>query len=283
MEYLAHLNENGKEQMLFEHLKNTAVLSGNFADSFGAYEWGYCCGILHDIGKYSIKFQERLHGKEEKVDHSTAGAKVCWEQKGAYQFLSYCIAGHHAGLPDTGGVSDTSAQGTMLGRLKKKLEDYQAFAQEIEIPKLKNLPFQPVKGENLDFCASMLIRMIYSCLVDADYIDTELFMNGESIRDSGEPMERLYEKLESYISGWMDNHDLNTINGRRTEILHHCIKKGEGDKGLFRLTVPTGGGKTISSLAFALKHAKEHHMERIIYVIPYTSIRIGTYRSVAFS
>ena len=272
MEYLAHLNENGKEQMLFEHLKNTAVLSGNFADSFGAYEWGYCCGILLDIGKYSIKFQERLHGKEEKVDHSTAGAKVCWEQKGAYQFLSYCIAGHHAGLPDTGGVSDTSAQGTMLGRLKKKLEDYQAFAQEIEIPKLKNLPFQPVKGENLDFCASMLIRMIYSCLVDADYIDTELFMNGESIRDSGEPMERLYEKLESYISGWMDNHDLNTINGRRTEILHHCIKKGEGDKGLFRLTVPTGGGKTISSLAFALKHAKEHHMERIIYVIPYTSI-----------
>ena len=206
------------------------------------------------------------------VDHSTAGAKWCWNQKGAHQFLSYCIAGHHAGLPDTGGASDTSAQGTMMGRLKKRLEDYQRFSEEIEIPELKTLPFQPVEGENLDFFASMLIRMIYSCLVDADYLDTERFMDGESIRNNGEPIERLYEKLESHISGWLDNDDLNTINGRRTEILKHCIEMGKEKKGIFRLTVPTGGGKTVSSLAFALKHAKEHHMERIIYVIPYTSI-----------
>lgn len=271
-EYLAHINENGKEQTLIEHLKNTAILAGKFANSFGAYDWGYCCGLLHDIGKYSQKFQERIRGKEEKVDHSTAGAKLCWEQKGAYQFLSYCIAGHHAGLPDTGGVSDTGAQGTMLGRIKKKLENYQAFSKEVDIPELKELPFQPIKGENLDFFASMLIRMIYSCLVDADYLDTEQFMNGENIRNSGESVDRLYEKLESHIAGWLSNHDLNTINGRRTEILQHCIEMGEKEQGLFRLTVPTGGGKTISSLAFALKHAKEHHLERIIYVIPYTSI-----------
>ena len=90
-EYLAHINENGKEQTLIEHLKNTAILAGKFANSFGAYDWGYCCGLLHDIGKYSQKFQERIRGKEEKVDHSTAGAKLCWEQKGAYQFLSYCM------------------------------------------------------------------------------------------------------------------------------------------------------------------------------------------------
>lgn len=272
MEYLAHINEKGAEQSLKEHLTNTAILAGKFANSFGAYEWGYCCGLLHDIGKYSLKFQERLHGKEEKVDHSTAGAKLCWEQKGAYPFLSYCIAGHHAGLPDTGDISDTSTEGTMMGRLKKRLEDYQRFTEEIEIPELKNLPFQPVKGENLDFFASMLIRMLHSCLVDADYLDTELFMKEESIRKSGEPIERLYEKLESYINGWLENHDLNSINGRRTEILQHCIEMGKADIGLFRLTVPTGGGKTVSSLAFALKHAKEHHMERIIYVIPYTSI-----------
>lgn len=272
MKYLAHTNENGEEQTLLEHLRNTADLSGKFANSFGAYEWGYNCGLLHDIGKYSLKFQERLHGNNEMVDHSTAGAKWCWNQKGAHQFLSYCIAGHHAGLPDTGGASDTSAQGTMMGRLKKRLEDYQRFSEEIEIPELKTLPFQPVEGENLDFFASMLIRMIYSCLVDADYLDTERFMDGESIRNNGEPIERLYEKLESHISGWLDNDDLNTINGRRTEILKHCIEMGKEKKGIFRLTVPTGGGKTVSSLAFALKHAKEHHMERIIYVIPYTSI-----------
>lgn len=272
MKYLAHINAKHDEQLLKEHLKNTAELAGKFADNFGAYEWGYCCGLLHDIGKYSLKFQERLHGNEEKVDHSTAGAKVCWDKKGAHQFLSYCIAGHHAGLPDTGGISDMSTQGTMLGRLKKSLEDYQRFTEEIEIPELKNLPFQPVEGENLDFFASMLIRMIYSCLVDADYLDTERFMDGESIRNNGEPIEKLFEKLESHISGWLDNDDLNTINGRRTEILKHCLEMGKEQKGIFRLTVPTGGGKTVSSLAFALKHAKEHHMERIIYVIPYTSI-----------
>ena len=78
MKYLAHINAKHDEQLLKEHLKNTAELAGKFADNFGAYEWGYCCGLLHDIGKYSLKFQERLHGNEEKVDHSTAGAKVCW-------------------------------------------------------------------------------------------------------------------------------------------------------------------------------------------------------------
>lgn len=272
MKYLAHINKNGDEQPLKEHLKNSAILCGQFAEQFGAYEWGYCCGFLHDIGKYSEKFQKRIRGSEEKVDHSTAGAKLCWDKKGMYQFLSYCIAGHHAGIPDTGGTSDTGTRSTMIGRTKKKLEDYQAYKNEIDIPLLKEPPFQPVKTENIDFFASMLIRMLYSCLVDADYLDTELFMEGESIRNSGESIESLYKKLMLHISKWMKNTDLNTINGRRTEILEHCLKMGKEEKGLFRLTVPTGGGKTISSLAFALKHAKEQGMRRIIYIIPYTSI-----------
>lgn len=272
MKYLAHINDKGEEQPLKNHLEGTASLCGKYADSFGAYEWGYCCGLLHDIGKYSLKFQKRIRGSEERVDHSTAGAKLCWDKKGLYQFLSYCIAGHHAGLPDTGGASDVSTCGTMTGRMKKKLEDYQAYEEEIEIPVLKNPPFQPVKEENRDFFFSMLIRMLYSCLVDADYLDTEIFMNGKEIRNSGESIETLYGKFAERISGWLDNNDLTTINGRRTEILKHCIKMGEAEKGLFRLTVPTGGGKTVSSLGFALKHAKEHHMNRVIYVIPYTSI-----------
>lgn len=272
MEYLAHINEKGEEQLLKKHLENTALRCGQFADSFGAYEWGYCCGLLHDIGKYSLKFQKRIRGSEAHVDHSTAGAKLCWDKKGMYQFLSYCIAGHHAGLPDTGGVSDTGTYGTMMGRMKKKIEDYQAYEKEIEVPLLKNPPFQPVKEENAGFFFSMLIRMLYSCLVDGDYLDTELFMNGKEIRDRGEPIPALYERFTKNISGWLNNQDLNTINGRRTEILKYCIKMGEAPKGLFRLTVPTGGGKTISSLAFALRHAKEHQMNRIIYVIPYTSI-----------
>lgn len=272
MKYLAHINDKGEEQPLKNHLEGTASLCGKFADNFGAYEWGYCCGLLHDIGKYSLKFQKRIRGSEERVDHSTAGAKLCWDKKGLYQFLSYCIAGHHAGLPDTGGDSDVSTCGTMTGRMKKKLEDYQAYEEEIEIPVLKNPPFQPVKEENRDFFFSMLIRMLYSCLVDADYLDTEIFMNGKEIRNSGEAIETLHKKFAERISDWLDNNDLTTINGRRTEILKHCIEMGKSEKGLFRLTVPTGGGKTVSSLAFALRHAKEHHMSRVIYVIPYTSI-----------
>ena len=272
MEYLAHINDKGEKQLLKEHLENTALLCGKFADNFGAYELGYCCGLLHDIGKYSLKFQKRLQGCENSVDHSTAGAKLCWDKKGMYQFLSYCIAGHHAGLPDTGGWSDTGSHRTMIGRMKKKLESYQAYEREIEVPLLKNPPFEPVINENRDFFFSMLIRMLFSCLVDADYIDTEVFMNEETVRDSGDSISILYEKFEGSISNWFNNNNINTINGRRTEILKYCIKMADAPKGLFKLTVPTGGGKTISSLGFALRHAKEHHMSRIIYVIPYTSI-----------
>lgn len=272
MEYLAHINDKGEKQLLKEHLENTALLCGKFADNFGAYELGYCCGLLHDIGKYSLKFQKRLQGCENSVDHSTAGAKLCWDKKGMYQFLSYCIAGHHAGLPDTGGWSDTGSHRTMIGRMKKKLESYQAYEREIEVPLLKNPPFEPVIDENRDFFFSMLIRMLFSCLVDVDYIDTEVFMNGGTVRDSGDSISILYEKFEGSISNWFNNNNINTINGRRTEILKYCIKMADAPKGLFKLTVPTGGGKTISSLGFALRHAKEHHMSRIIYVIPYTSI-----------
>lgn len=273
MVYLAHINDDKLEQPLKEHLENTGKLCGKFAESFGMYDWGYCCGLLHDIGKYSLEFQNRLKGSERRVDHSTAGAKICWEKDGLYKFLSYCIAGHHAGLPDTGGSSDGSSRGTMYGRMKKDLKSYQKYMEEIAIPVLPPPPFRVTKEENIGILFSMLIRMVFSCLVDADYLDTESFMsNGKTVRDGGESMEILCGKVEKYVAAWIENVDLNTINGRRTEILKSCIEKGKEDKGLFRLTVPTGGGKTIASLAFALEHAQKHHMDRVIYVIPYTSI-----------
>lgn len=273
MVYLAHKNEWGEEQTLKEHLEKTAALCGKFADCFGAYDWGYCCGLLHDIGKYSEAFQRRIRGSAERVDHATAGAKLCWEKGGMYQFLSYCIAGHHAGLADTGSSGNVGSGGTMCGRMKKRLPDYSSYAEEIGIPDLNPPSFQPVQSENIGFFFSMIIRMVYSCLVDADYLDTEWFMNGgNTSRNSGESIEKLYEKLEMHISKWLENKELDTINGRRSEILRSCLEKGKEEKGLFRMTVPTGGGKTIASLAFALQHAKEHHMDRVIYVIPYTSI-----------
>ena len=274
MEYLAHV-DGERKQTIKEHLNETAKLAGTFAGRFGKSDWGYCCGMLHDIGKYSAEFQKKIiEGSNKRVDHSSAGAQVCLEKEGLYGLMSYCIAGHHAGLPDYGSMSDTGNSPTLIGRSRKKVEDFQAYKKEIEIPEVKSIPFDVKKSKTPDFSLSVFIRMLYSCLVDADFLDTEKFMkNGQTGRDFGEDVNVLLGKLEGYISDWLMNQDIDTVNGRRTEILKHCLDCGkEAEKGLFRLTVPTGGGKTVASLAFALRHAAQNHMDRVIYVIPYTSI-----------
>ena len=273
MKYIAHI-DGERIQTIKEHLEGTAKLSGEFAEKFGKQDWGYCCGMLHDIGKYSIDFQKRILGENNyRVDHSTAGARVCLEKGGKYSFLEYCIAGHHAGLPNYGNNYDESTDSTLSGRRLKKLSDYQAYQTEIEVPAINSMPIDLKRTVNPDFSLSVFMRMIYSCLVDADFLDTEAFMKeGKQGRNSGENIEILFKKLENYISGWLKHQDINTVNGRRTEILKNCLEMGKTEKGLFRLTVPTGGGKTVASLAFALRHALENKMDRIIYVIPYTSI-----------
>ena len=270
MRYIAH-KDGEREQSIKEHLEGTAERAGEFAEKFGKKEWGYCCGMLHDIGKYSEEFQRKIQeDTNDRVDHATAGAQVCKERGGYYSILSYCIAGHHAGLPDYG---NTAMSSSLCGRWKKRICDYHAYKDEIKIPKLDTDPIVFSKDRNMDFALGTFIRMLYSCLVDADFLDTESFMkNGDTGRNSGESMETLQNRLEKRISEWLKNTDTDTINGRRTEILKNCIKEGKQKEGIFRLTVPTGGGKTLASLAFALEHAVKNHKDRIIYVIPYTSI-----------
>lgn len=270
MEYLAHI-DGDREQSVKEHLQGTAELAGDFAAKFGKTDWGYCCGMLHDIGKYSSEFQWKIQENlKTQVDHSTAGAKVCDELGGYYWLLTYCIAGHHAGLPDLGREGLPSS---LLGRLNKKLCDYSAYKKEIEIPQITTSPIDMDPEKDPNFALSVFVRMLYSCLVDADFLDTEYFMsNGTVQRNPGENMESLLQKLQNYTAKWLINRDDTTINGRRSEILRNCLEMGKSPKGLFQLTVPTGGGKTVASLAFALQHAVEHHMDRVIYVIPYTSI-----------
>ncbi len=256
MKYIAHVSDDGKrEQSIKSHLEETAILAKEFADEFGYGDWGYFCGMLHDIGKYSAKFQRRIRKSGETVDHATAGAQLCFklakEKGGFYAAPAYCIAGHHAGLPDKGTSADTGDSGTFVGRMKKKIEDYGAYEEEISIPTLSPPAFARSEKKDCTFTMSFLIRMLYSCLVDADYLNTEDFMNdSETSRMTGESILVLLEKLNRHIAQWLVNEE----------------------KGLFRLTVPTGGGKTVASLAFALNHAAEHRMKRIIYVIPYTSI-----------
>ena len=273
MEYIAHLNEE-HTQTLKDHLCGTAELAGHFAGRFGKSDWGYACGMLHDIGKYSLAFQDKIkNNSNRQVDHSTAGAKACFEKGGMYRFMSYCIAGHHSGLPDYGSSLDPGNAPTLQGRKKKHIEDCDAYRSEIHIPEIKTLPFDPKDSPDLDFSLSVFIRMLYSCLVDADFLDTEYFMKeGRTQRETGEEPSVLLEKLKKHVAGWLLNEDTETVNGRRTEILRHCFECGHKERGIFQLTVPTGGGKTIASLAFALQHAVKNQMDRVIYVIPYTSI-----------
>lgn len=264
--YLAHISEDKlREQSIIEHAEGVAELSGMFAACFGCKEWGYGCGLMHDIGKYSVEFQQRLHGGP-KVDHATAGAKELKFKGNVMQ--AYCVAGHHSGLPDGGSPAEPD---TFYGRMKKELKDYQAFKEEIKIPEFPAAPLKPIgKG---GFSAAFFIRMLFSCLVDADYLDTERFMKqGQTARGNYDSIEQLFDRLYKHIASWLTNYNENTVNGRRSSILRACLEKGRGPQGLYQLTVPTGGGKTVSSLAFALRHAKEHHLERIIYVIPFTSI-----------
>ena len=225
------------------------------------------CGIAHDIGKYSDEFQLRLRGGK-KVDHATAGAIECFKIKAAFEAV--CVIGHHSGLPNVGHKdADTTESQTFFGR---KLR-----AEQGGIPDYRKnwnghiaLPQDYFRPSGRGFATAFYIRMLYSCLVDADYIDTETFMNGDAGRGNYEPLSALCDKLTAYISKW--NNPTREIDILRQKILNSCIEKASAPRGIFSLTVPTGGGKTVASMAFALNHAVANSMKRIIYVIPYTSI-----------
>ena len=135
--FFAHISEDGRKQTVLEHLEGTARLASEFAGVFGEAQMGHLLGLAHDIGKYTPGFQRRLNGGP-KVDHSSAGA---FEAMKLQQFpASFCIAGHHGGIPDGGGRGDRGEQGTLMGRLAKahsgEIEDYIAYKDELELPKV---------------------------------------------------------------------------------------------------------------------------------------------------
>lgn len=261
--YLAHIDEAGREQSIATHLSCVAEMAGSFAAAFDAEQQGFLAGMAHDIGKYSDAFQKRLHGGAP-VDHATAGAQVLWNKKQPY--AAFCVAGHHTGLQNLGSRVDTGEDATMLGRMKKQLEDYSAFQKEISVPSAV-----PPKYCGKDMLSdSFFVRMLFSALTDADFLDTEEFMSGgrETI---GESIPELYKRFNKAIAEWFPPQ--NELNRKRCEILNACMQSGGDDNaGLYSLTVPTGGGKTVASMGFALEHALAFNKKRIIYVIPYTSI-----------
>jgi len=274
--FYAHTTERPDKsdwQPLITHLTRVADLSASFASDFHAQDLAYIAGILHDIGKYSDKFQRRLEGSPIRVDHSTAGAVEVAKlyPKALSIILQYIIAGHHTGLQNYG-----SEKSGLCERLKNAiLEDYSYYKQEVCIPHklVDRIPIRPF-SHKIGFSVSFFIRMLYSCLVDADSLDTEAVMNPDTsvLRGGYDSKDTLISVFSEHMNKVSSGANQSVINEYRKNILHQCLDKAEFPQGLFTLTVPTGGGKTLSSMAFALKHLSIHNLNRIFYVIPYTSI-----------
>lgn len=267
MKKIAHISGD-KEQSLLEHLENVAEMMDKFCKSFDIPEiniskYAYQVGLSHDLGKYSEMFQRKIRNNLNiHVDHSTAGARELCRKR--MPEASFAVAGHHGGIPN--GRDDTEHD--LITRVQRRnIEKYDVYMEEFNLE-------SPGRPKLSGFESAFFIRMLFSALVDADFLDTENFMcSGSMVRGGYDSIDTLYKRTMEYIEPWL-NIDMNApeINKIRTGILKKCLDESGRKKGLFSLTVPTGGGKTISSLAFAMKHAKENGMERIIYVIPYTSI-----------
>ena len=292
VEFIAHVRKNNDgtwaaPQRLSEHLEGTSRLAELHAAKFQSGEWGKSAGLAHDAGKGRAVWQKylklksgyydeeaHLEGKTGKMPHAIYGAKLVETLfgKGFGRFLAYCIAGHHAGLPDW-----SSAEGSGQSSLQfqetqvKDLDDIDTLIIEgIRGAKPALPPWRFAKGLDL----SLWIRMLYSSLVDADFLDTESYMDQERAGNRGGycSMPELQDRFTEFIKKLDETAEDTRVNEIRRNIRAKCEQMASDAQGIFSLSVPTGGGKTLSSLAFALEHAIKHHLDRIIYVIPYTSI-----------
>ncbi|MEJ2631090.1 MAG: CRISPR-associated endonuclease Cas3'' [Acidihalobacter sp.] len=277
--FFAHsgTDENRSDwQPLAEHLHNVGRLAGERAARFGMAEAARAAGLLHDLGKYTDDFQRRIAGDAVRVDHATHGAILAVERYGQLgHLLAYGIAGHHAGLANGAeGIERTALRDRLRGAGLPPLLDH--WRSEIDLPDKRTLalPLKPHSRERSGFQFAFLARMLFSCLVDADFLDTEAYydrLEGRaSVRDAPVPsLHALRDRLDERLARFEADTEVNCV---RAGILRHVRRQAECDPGLFSLTVPTGGGKTLASLAFALDHAIRYGQRRVIFVIPFTSI-----------
>lgn len=292
-QYLAHsANDLGEVDLLRDHLTNVAKLAAEYARFLGFEYEAALAGILHDIGKYGYLFQRRLEGKAKRIDHWSAGAYLAltkYKLNGVAAALA--IDGHHTGLQE-------ASKDYLRGLMPEKLEGAHPLGLRLSEPNFDKLidhfrsdglilPKFATDSEPLfstkdtAYASSMLdLRMLYSTVVDADFIDTEAhFRPGPDgkrrYRKSGRVLEpqTLFDILMAYLLDLSSKVNASTsIKDLRSLLLQDCILAGPEPPGLFTLTAPTGSGKTLSMLAFALKHAAAHRLRRIIMVIPYLSI-----------
>jgi CRISPR-associated endonuclease/helicase Cas3 len=280
-------------QSLSAHAQGVAELAARHGDKFCAGEIARVAGLLHDIGKYSEKFQRKLEGDAIPADHSTAGARIAAEKypfPGPGRLIAYLIAGHHAGLANGAGTGDLTPLDIRLDPKKYDVPKVSGWEEEISLPtalgwpELARYPDPAIAGERKGLSLSLLGRMVFSALVDADRLDTEAFYakaegKGEPPRGSWQPLARLKERLDQHMlqmtakaEQTIENDGQRAVNAERAHILAAARAKALESPGIFSLTVPTGGGKTLASLTFALDHAVKNGLDRVIYVIPFTSI-----------
>lgn len=271
-------------QTLADHLRQVASQASERAAPLGLEGAAFTSGLYHDLGKYDPAFQRKLAGEVNRVDHSTAGAAVLLKDAPPKdqiprEMIAYAILGHHAGLPDR--------NTDLLSSMDRRLEAHKnalapVWKTEVEPPpsglftQLNNLLGKHRTDRSRDgFDISVATRMLFSCLVDADYRDTENFyaaVEGAKDRDWPSLATVLPEMTARFDAHMAQFSSCGDINALRKDILVHVRAKAAMGPGLFTLTVPTGGGKTLASLGFALDHARQHGHRRIIYAIPFTSI-----------
>ncbi|MDO5564775.1 MAG: CRISPR-associated helicase Cas3' [Eubacteriales bacterium] len=292
MEYVAHKNEKGEIQTVKEHSENVANLCKEFAkEEFK--DICYYIGLLHDIGKYQETFQKRINGAKVKIEHSICGAKelekIDLQNGGIKRLMQFCIACHHTGLCDGGNASDTEYDSTLQGRLKRESrDDYSYFKEElINFDNLKNIDFSRIMNLVIDGIEintkkqsqeelkkitdkiSFFIRYCFSCLVDADTIDTRLFCEGtqdETMESNFKDcLNKINEKIKSFVC-------ISDLQKKRKLIQDQVYEKINKEAKIYLMNMPTGSGKTICSMKFALEKAIKSNKDHIIYIIPYNSI-----------
>ena len=296
--FIAHVKqiEDGtwkKPHYLKDHLNSVANLAGTFAEEFENKDWAELVGYLHDLGKFHPNWQNYLFRNSgfpdpnahienfgSRPNHSTAGTVYVFEKfreakviKQLAAALAYAIGGHHSGLPDWTPQLHSRLfvenENLITGDLEK-IKPIDEAKEFLDSPIPKSIPANYKLGNSKEALEQnhLWIRMLFSCLVDADFLDTEKYMDDKKRRNYL-PLSELKKKLDNYLSAKRSDSELNK---KRNEILRQCVDKAKLEPGFFSLTVPTGGGKTLSSMAFALNHAIKHKKKRVIVAIPYTSI-----------
>ena len=278
---ISHVRESDmKVQSNYDHQNGVGRLAESFAAEFCLGECARIMGLLHDKGKEQKEWQKYIQGVtgynkkylnvKRGPNHSYVGAIIA--QK-IYPHIAPLIAqpilGHHRGLYD---------YCTYIEETKLDIPSDVAVDEAIpcQFPKLTNFETKDLRDLH------HIIRMLFSCLVDADSLDTEAFMNPEQamLRGSHTSMQELLEKLENHLQTLKHDADDTTVNRIRNYVQEQCVKESLGESGFYSLTVPTGGGKTLASVLWALRHAVNNNLHRVIIAIPYTSIIVQTARTL---